>query len=116
MKRTLILIILWITCLAQFSKSQSLAGKPISIDIRQGSLKDILHLIEEQTALFFSYEASLLKPVPPITFKAENAALEEVLERLLLPLSITYSVNGNYIILKKKNEFGNYQRLRKQPE
>lgn len=65
-------------------------------------LEEILHAIEQQSGYVFSYESSLLYGLPPVSFEADGNPLSLCLDRLLGPLSLSYTLSGRYIILRKK--------------
>lgn len=74
----------------------------VSLQMRQVPLLDVLMEIEKQTGMFFSYESSLLKDMPNVSFAAKDESLTYCLKRLFAPLSVIHRVTGSYIILKQK--------------
>lgn len=82
---------------------QATETKPyITLDLYQVSLQEVLSAIEMQSGYVFSYESSLLKALPPVSIRVEQVDLAVCLKRLLSPLSLDYTLAGNYIILKRK--------------
>lgn len=81
--------------------AQELLKRPISIQADQEELKSVLSSIEKTTKVRFSYIPSLVQK-QKVSITATNQRLDAVLEKLLIPLQIKYTVSGNYIILNKK--------------
>lgn len=83
--------------------AQELLNREVSIQANQQELKSVLASIEKSTKVKFSYVPSLIKN-QKVTLSATNQTLSMVLEELLVPLQIRFSVSGGYIILNKKQE------------
>ncbi len=78
------------------------AQKTITLDVKGRPLLEILPEIEKQSGYTFSYTPSLLKGFAKVTLRAKNEPLEKVLHRLFGQSDIRASVQGKYIILKKR--------------
>lgn len=74
----------------------------VTLSLRRVPLQDILTELEKQTGVFFSYESSLLKDLPNVSFSAKEESLTYCLKRLFAPLPLIYRMTGRYIILKQK--------------
>jgi hypothetical protein len=83
---------------AQLSESTP----PVTLDMHNVSVLDLFFELEKQTGMFFSYESSLTEDMPPVSLKAKEEPLSYCLKRLFAPLSVTYRITGQYIILKRK--------------
>jgi outer membrane receptor for ferrienterochelin and colicin len=83
---------------AQLSESTP----PVTLDMHNVSILDLFFELEKQTGMFFSYESSLIGDMPVVSLKAKEEPLSYCLKRLFAPLSITYRITGQYIILKRK--------------
>jgi hypothetical protein len=83
---------------AQLSESTP----PVTLDMHNVSILDLFLELEKQTGMFFSYESSLIGDMPVVSLKAKEEPLSYCLKRLFAPLSITYRITGQYIILKRK--------------
>jgi TonB-linked SusC/RagA family outer membrane protein len=82
-------------------KAQELNGR-ISFNFKQGTLTELLKNIEKKTNLSFVYtnkDAILNQRVAAV--HAENELVSSVLNRILIPMQLTYMVQNNQIILKK---------------
>lgn len=74
----------------------------ISFNFKNGTLTELLKSIEKKTNLSFVYtnkDAVLNKRVE--SFKAENEMVSTLLNRLLIPMQLTYVVQHNQVIIKK---------------
>lgn len=76
----------------------------VTLHLEKVPLQEALKEITRQTGIAFSYESSLISPMPPVNLHAEKRLLSECLKLLFDPLPLTYSRMGNFIILQKKNK------------
>lgn len=67
----------------------------VTLQIRNASLPAVLEAIEKQTGVTFSYESSLVKELPKISFQADDEALPECLARLFASLPVVYKMTGS---------------------
>jgi TonB-linked SusC/RagA family outer membrane protein len=88
--------------LAHNGLAQEALRRPVSIQAKGEKLPAILHKLEKASGVKFTYVPRMIQSSTPMTLVAEKESLEDVLNRLLLPLDISYLVNGNYIVLKKE--------------
>jgi TonB-linked SusC/RagA family outer membrane protein len=95
--------------LAGGSYGQDMLSKPVHIKAEKQELREVLHTIERSSQVKFSFVRTLVNG-HKVTINVANQPLEFVLQQILAPLNITYSVSGQYIILNKKQE------LRGQPQ
>jgi hypothetical protein len=94
----LLIFLAGISLQAQLSESTP----PVTLDMHNVSILDLFLELEKQTGMFFSYESSLIGDMPVVSLKAKEEPLPYCLKRLFVPLSITYRITGQYIILKRK--------------
>ncbi|HEY5825247.1 MAG TPA: SusC/RagA family TonB-linked outer membrane protein, partial [Cyclobacteriaceae bacterium] len=81
------------------TKGQELLEKKVSIHVEQESIKSVLHLIERQAALKFTYQSQLIRSFDPVSLELSEVTVGDALNQLLGP-QITYEVLGKQIILK----------------
>lgn len=74
----------------------------LTLALKDASLPEILAEIEKQAGVTFSYESSLLKELPRISFRVKDEALTDCLARLFASYPIVYKMNGNIVILKRR--------------
>lgn len=100
MKYLLIIPIFLLTHLSEVTAQYN----PVSLDMKNVAIDEILREIERQASIRFSYESSLTSGIGKKTIKVENAALSVCLDHLFAGSSIEYKISGNYVILKKKEK------------
>ena len=92
---------------AHKSSGQDILDKTISLDVENTEFKKVLTLIEKQADVHFLYSSSAIGMTHKVTMKVSDKKLEWVLDELVRPLSITYVVSENRILLKnQKKETG----------
>ncbi|WP_254560032.1 SusC/RagA family TonB-linked outer membrane protein [Dyadobacter diqingensis] len=80
--------------------AQDILNRTISMDGRDRELRDILNQIEKQAEVKFVYSTKI-KSNQRLTIRVSNRKLSAVLDELLLPLSISYEIIENRIVLRK---------------
>ncbi|NJN33916.1 MAG: TonB-dependent receptor plug domain-containing protein [Saprospiraceae bacterium] len=70
--------------------------------LKRLSNKKVLYDIEAQTAAKFVFSNNAIKDVRKVSLNVQSEQLSSVLEKLLTPLSISYEVTGQRIVLKRK--------------
>lgn len=84
-------------------QAQKVESTPaVTLNVQKVPLAEVLSAIEKQTGVFFSYESSLLKELPLISFSAQDEPLSYCLKRLFAPLPLVYRITGQNVILKRK--------------
>ena len=90
--------------------AQELLDKKITLKVENQQIKTIFSELEKQAEVKFMYTHQLIKASRKVTLISSDERLEDVLRKLLVPLNISYEVNGNRILLttihKDKSEFG----------
>ncbi|GAB4045527.1 TonB-dependent receptor [Spirosoma litoris] len=89
------------TALAFDGLGQALLERNITLTIQDQPLPATLLAIEKATGAKFTYVPSLIEKPQRVSIDARNENLTTLLDRLLKPLQIDYSIRRNYIILKK---------------
>lgn len=82
-------------------KAQELNSR-ISFNFKQGSLTELFKNIEKKTNLSFVYtnnDAVLKQRVVSVT--ADNELVSSLLNRILIPMQLTYTVKNNQVIIKR---------------
>ena len=83
--------------LAQSAKTKD--DPRITLRMKEVSLPEVLSEIERQAGVSFSYESSLLKELPKISFQVKDETLTDCLTRLFESYPIVYKVSGKIVIL-----------------
>ncbi len=93
---------------AHDASAQELLDKRVSVQATDLRLQAVLNEIEKTAGVKFSYSPSLIRASRRVSLVAKNERLSVVLEKLLRPQTLTYSVVGKQIILRRdvaiKNE------------
>lgn len=102
MKLNLIFLVLGVSCCyASTMKSQTL---PVSISATGQQIKTVIEEIEEQTDYLFVYNSENVDLSSRVTMKVENTPVANVLSRIFEDTDIIYAMEGNYIMLMKKDK------------
>lgn len=80
-------------------QGQTLPDKPISLEIKNQPLADVLEIIGNQGNFYFSYNSNIINRDSLVSITVTNKPLKQVLEQLLRN-RYTYRVSGKYIILR----------------
>ncbi|MFC6192233.1 TonB-dependent receptor [Dyadobacter subterraneus] len=88
--------------LARNVTAQELLNKEISLRIESTEIKSVLSQIEKQANVRFIYSTNSIQARKKVSFSATNSKLSDVLDKLLIPLDITYEIEGTRILLQRK--------------
>lgn len=95
-----------LTCAALALNSQVLAQK-ITYQIKDAPIEDVFKVIKSQTDYIVFSNAELIKKIPNVSIQANSMPLEKFLDQVLSGSSISYSIDGQTIILtQSKSEQG----------
>jgi TonB-linked SusC/RagA family outer membrane protein len=83
------------------SNAQDVLHKQLSLDIKDQPIKEVLSKIESKANVKFAYTREAIDSTDPISIKANNEKLYEVLDKLLKPRKINYQNIGQQIVLNK---------------
>ncbi|MDB5156426.1 MAG: TonB-dependent receptor plug [Mucilaginibacter sp.] len=99
MKLTTVILIITFAQVSAHSVAQS-----ISINKKHASLQTIFKEIGRQSGYDFFYDAELLNGSAPVDINVKNADLHAVLEKCLAAQPFSYAIEGQTVIIKKKDE------------
>ncbi|MFC6100229.1 TonB-dependent receptor [Olivibacter domesticus] len=94
MKLTSLLLFIGFLHLSAASRSQT-----ISLNIKSQPIGKVFEAIEKQTNLTVVYNDRFLNPFLPISIQVKNKPLTEALESMLKPVSLTYHITKNAIVI-----------------
>lgn len=100
MKITTFLLLSCVFC--TFAENAHSQNARVSINKKNVQLDKILNEIEQQTDYLFIYN-NQVNVNKKVSLKAKNKPVAKVLEELLADSGITYSVEGNHIVLGKQD-------------
>ncbi len=76
----------------------------VTLNETNSNLDKIFTEIRKQTGYDFLYNTRLLRNTVPVTVKAKNSSLEEVLDQVFKNQPLSYTITENTIILKRRDE------------
>ncbi|MCQ6961185.1 TonB-dependent receptor [Mucilaginibacter aquariorum] len=96
-----LVLILLITTVIQVSASSY--AQTVSLNLKDASLKEAMDRIRKQTGYHFLYKTEMLSESKHVNLSVSNEPLLQVLEKCFADQPITYTINKNNVILRKKN-------------
>ncbi|WP_227698981.1 SusC/RagA family TonB-linked outer membrane protein [Spirosoma radiotolerans] len=107
MKRTFFQLLLALTCVgvswADDASGQELLDRRLSLTIQHESIKTVLRSIEKAANVKFSYSPQIVRSKQLVSMRVQNSTLKDVLEKLLVPLQVSFSIAGEQIILARSS-------------
>lgn len=76
----------------------------VTLNETNSNLDKVFTEIRKQTGYDFLYNTRLLRNTVPVTVKAKNSSLEEVLDQVFKNQPLTYTITENTIILKRRDD------------
>ncbi len=93
-------IVLLLTILLQAGAATY--AQKITLNKKGASLKEVFEAIQQQSNYTLVYDSKMIRATKPVTVSFKDASLEEVLDKCLLDQSLTYAINLNTIVIRKK--------------
>lgn len=87
------------TLYANDAKGQSVLEKTFSISVENTQIKDVIHIIEKQTNVQFTFSPNAIAAKRLVSYAANKKTIRDFLEDLLQPNNIGYKVIENQIVL-----------------
>ncbi|WP_461103227.1 SusC/RagA family TonB-linked outer membrane protein [Spirosoma koreense] len=81
--------------------AQELLDRRVSLSIQDQNIKSALRSIEKAANVKFSYSPQIVRSKHLVTMRVMNGTLKEVLEKLLTPLKVNFSIAGEQIVLAR---------------
>ncbi|MDX1636896.1 MAG: TonB-dependent receptor [Balneolaceae bacterium] len=82
--------------------SEDLLQKRISLHVEDLQMKEVLQKVQQKSGVHIFYTRDILQGIPPVTYRANDKSLEEVMDGLFTSYGVDYWATGSYIILRKK--------------
>ncbi len=76
----------------------------ISLHVRNAPLENVLTMISKQSGYNFIYNSIMLKEASPVTLEVKDKSLDEVLVLCFKDQPLTYVLNDNTVVIKKRPE------------
>ncbi|ARK13766.2 SusC/RagA family TonB-linked outer membrane protein [Fibrella sp. ES10-3-2-2] len=81
--------------------AQELLNRRINLMIQDQNMKNALRSIEKAANVKFSYSPQIVRSRQLVSMRVQNSTLKEVLEKLLVPLNVNFTISGEQIILAR---------------
>ncbi|MDI9859368.1 SusC/RagA family TonB-linked outer membrane protein [Flectobacillus roseus] len=88
---------------ARVATAQDYLSQKVNLTIENRDLKDIMSVLESQTNIKFTYRPKILTTTK-YSFSFNQTLLSDALNKIFLPLGLTYRVISNQVILTKESE------------
>jgi TonB-linked SusC/RagA family outer membrane protein len=93
--------VLMVTIILQASASGY--AQKITLSQKDATLEQVFWSISSQSNYEFVYDAAMLKEAKTVDIKFKNSTVESVLERCFTNQALTYTINDNIVIVKRKS-------------
>ena len=90
--------------LLQVSASVYSQQTNLVLKLENTNLEQVLKKIEEQSKFYFLYRSDLLKEIPPVSIQVNNAKLEDILDKILVPNGFSYEIEDRVVVIKRATE------------
>ncbi|MBL7968496.1 MAG: TonB-dependent receptor [Prolixibacteraceae bacterium] len=90
--------------LLQVSASVYSQQTNLVLKLENTNVEQVLKKIEEQSKFYFLYRSDLLKEVPPVSIQVNDAKLEDILNKILVPNGFSYEIDDRVVVIKKTAE------------
>jgi hypothetical protein len=93
--------VLWVVAFMQVSASTY--AQKVTLNVRNASLDQVLNNLSQQSGYNFLYNSGMMKNARPVSLIANNEPIQNVLEKCFQNQPLDYVVNGNTVVIKKKD-------------
>ncbi|MBB6112538.1 TonB-linked SusC/RagA family outer membrane protein [Mucilaginibacter lappiensis] len=95
-----LVLILLITTIIQVNAASY--AQTVSLNLKNASLREVIEELRQQTGYHFLYKMQMLDETRKISLSVINEPLVQVLEKCFTDQPVTYTVNHNTVILRKR--------------
>ena len=93
-------LIFWVAALLQVSAATY--AQKINIEVKNAPLNEVLKMLRKQSGYNFLYSTAILKTSKPVSISLKDQPLANVLTQCLKDQQLSFIINGNTVIIKKK--------------
>lgn len=97
-----ITVLLFFACFFSVSANSYSQNAKVSIQIKNGTLNDVIHSIKAQTDYSFWIDADEVDMNRPVSVAVKNKRVRDVLSHILESQDLTFTMNGNHIVIMKE--------------
>ncbi len=83
---------------------QEAMNRSVTLSVENIELKQVFRMIEKQADVKFVYSSSVIDTRQRVSLTAIDRKLDWVLNTLLKPISVSYTVSDNRILLRRERE------------
>ena len=102
MRVTLLLVIL--TTFSSFANKTTAQTTSLSLNVNNMTVRNVLRTIEKETGYSFIYSSELIDVNRRVSLNEQETSLESLLDALFEGTPVTYSVNGDHVVLSRSTE------------
>lgn len=95
-----LVLILLITTIIQVNAASY--AQTVSLNLKNASLREVMDELRQQTGYHFLYKMQLLDETRKVSLSVNNEPLTQVLEKCFADQPVTYTINHNTIVLRKR--------------
>ena len=95
-----LVLILLITTIIQANAASY--AQTVSLNLKNASMREVIEELRQQTGYHFLYKMQMLDETRKISLSVNNEPLEQVLEKCFADQPITYTINHNTVVLRKR--------------
>ncbi len=97
--KVIVILVCVIGLMGSYANSDAQTSN-LNFQIKQGTIRDVLETIEEQTGLSFMYDNNVFDVNRSVSISVTNQSLEEVLDKLLPGDDLKYEKVNRYIVIQ----------------
>ena len=95
-----LVLILLITTIIQANAASY--AQTVSLNLKNASMKEVIEELRQQTGYHFLYKMQMLDETRKISLSVNNEPLDQVLEKCFADQPITFTINHNTVVLRKR--------------
>ena len=76
-------------------------SQALNVKVENASVLEVLKMIENQSDFHFLYRSDNLKDLPEVSIDMQDAKLEDVLNKVLVPNGFTFEVDDRTVVIKR---------------
>lgn len=101
--KMIVILLLVVGLTSSYAESDAQTAK-LNLNVKSGTVKDVIEEIERQTDLSFMYDNNVFKIDRQITIDAKNETVKSVLEKLILGQNLKYEMVNRFIVVTSGND------------
>lgn len=106
------LLVMQLCFFCQLLSAQRMLEKTVTVDLHQVPLGDALNKISRLSGVKIAYVQSMITQAKAVSYHCQEEKLSHVLEEVLRPRGLSYTLVGNIVVVKEAETFRPYQHNR----